>query len=79
VEIPKITVKISKTTVEVPKTNTEELEHNLEGENKVLLLTFVKMLKWKPEESNSVSGQLVMPGFGIETISRVNNDRKSPS
>jgi len=40
--------------VDIPKTSLEDSERNLEGENKILFLTFVrKMLKWKPEERST--------------------------
>ena len=44
---------------EVPQGNLEEAEKQLEGEEKKLLLDFVKkMLRWKPEERSSAKDLL---------------------
>ena len=44
---------------EVPKIDLEEAEKRLDGEEKKLLLDFVrKMLKWKPEERSSAKDLL---------------------
>lgn len=46
----------------IPSTSLEESEENLDGENKIMFLKFMrKMLQWAPEDRQSASELLEDP------------------